>query len=64
MKTYTDAEIAQELRHYNPETNKLGGIAHQLSKQLNRAKIALRYYRTCEVLTTQQQEIAEEALKP
>lgn len=30
MKTYNRAEIDAELRHCNPETNKIGGIAHQL----------------------------------
>jgi len=59
---YTDEQIAAELRHYTPETNKLGGIAHQLVAERERLRNALRRYRSNDFTTTEQQQVAERAL--
>lgn len=59
---FTDKQIAAEVRHYNPATNKLGGIAHQLIAERDLLREALRYYRAADFLTTDQQKVAENAL--
>lgn len=63
MKKYTREEIAAELRHYDPETNKLGGIAYQLLRECIELRCVMRKYARHEALTTEQQAPAEAVLK-